>query len=708
MYLKTLELINFRKFGTKYNIVEFVDAESFEKHKSGNKVSIAPVTTLIVGKNNSGKTTVVTALEKVLSKNFLANDFNFSYLSNKLTEYEKESPQSNPSFTPPYLEFKITIGIEKNSDDLITNLAPFMTLGDIEDADIDIIIRHEHSEEQVFRENITELLDSGFVDRRLRFKKFIEIINSSTDFKTKYYHKNNLNSPVPFNLKDLVELVSIKANNIEGEHCLSKSFSKIVKYRYESLLDKEDRKKLESKIDEINENVNENLATEHTQSINESLKEIESPEKLEMLLSSNLTFERLMSILDYEYVENKQSIPENQFGLGYTNLMKIVADLIDYMEKYPDQSFNSKINLISIEEPETFMHPQMQELFIKNIDEAISALLGIKRKNINSQLIVTTHSSHILNSKIHSGNTFNNINYITTVDNFSHVVALNDDKISSESINDEQVAEETQGTDDANVTLNPTIKNIKKENDFKFLKKHIKYKVSELFFSDAVVFVEGITEETLLRYHIDDDSSLNKYYISIFNIGGAHGHIYHNLLRLLKVPTLIITDLDIKRDKDEQENFIQINTIKNRTTTNATIKKYQNGKNILKELSDFIQKDNIRITYQGKIEEYFATSFEEAYILTNYNNSILKEVLKILKPDIVKGIIGKGTNEDVSKLKGNSYKLQRKLSGSKSDFANELLYRLIAEEDLAKHPVLPQYISDNLSWLSLQLNPNTK
>ena len=38
------------------------------------------------------------------------------------------------------------------------------------------------------------------------------------------------------------------------------------------------------------------------------------------------------------------------------------------MERYPDSSFNSKINLISIEEPETFMHPQMQELFIKNIN----------------------------------------------------------------------------------------------------------------------------------------------------------------------------------------------------------------------------------------------------------------------------------------------------------------------------------------------------
>lgn len=43
------------------------------------------------------------------------------------------------------------------------------------------------------------------------------------------------------------------------------------------------------------------------------------------------------------------NIPKNQFGLGYTNLMIILASLIDYMEKYPDTAFNSKVNLISIE-----------------------------------------------------------------------------------------------------------------------------------------------------------------------------------------------------------------------------------------------------------------------------------------------------------------------------------------------------------------------
>lgn len=681
MYLKKIELRNFRKFRTENNIVEFVDAESYRKHKEGEAINIAPITTLIVGKNNSGKTTIATALEKLIKENkFEANDFNFPYLKDKLLEYQKRVGNPDISIEPPYIEFKLTIGIEDNSEDLVTNLVPFMTLGDIDNSELDILIKYEHQEEQTFQKSVTELLDRGIADFKLRFKKFIEIINDSTDYKIRYYSESGSN--VRFNIKDLIELAFIKANNIDNERCLSKAFAKIVEYRYKSLLSKDDKKNLESEIQDVNYGLSQKITKQHTESINDSLGAIESSEKLEMLLSSDLTFKKLMNgIIKYEYVEQGYSIPETQFGLGYTNLMMIVADLIEYMEKYPDQSFNSKVNLISIEEPETFMHPQMEELFIKHINEAISSLLESKKKNVNSQLIITTHSSHILNSKIHSGNTFNNINYVTTVENSSHIVALNDDKVTPDL---EEGKEKEQ------------------ENNLKFLKKHIKYKVSELFFSDAVIFVEGITEETLLRYYLDNKPELNKHYISIFNIDGAHGLVYHKLIKLLKVPTLIITDLDIKRSQEEKDNFTQINTLKERETTNKTIMKYHNSNASLKDIPKNIQKDNIRISYQGKINGYYATSFEEAFILVNFNNIILRKTIKALKPNIFKEIIG--DVEDYENLKENSYKLQRKLSSSKSDFANKLLYEFITTDDNIERPSLPEYIEKSLEWLSEKLN----
>lgn len=74
-------------------------------------------------------------------------------------------------------------------------------------------------------------------------------------------------------------------------------------------------------------------------------------------------------------------------------------------------------------------------------------------------------------------------------------------------------------------------------------------------FADAIIFVEGVTEETLLSFYIDNHETLglSKYYIAIFNINGAHGLVYHDLIKLLKIPTIVITDLDIERTDDEKK-----------------------------------------------------------------------------------------------------------------------------------------------------------
>ncbi|MGG0844503.1 ATP-dependent nuclease [Peribacillus simplex] len=674
MYLKSLKISNFRKFATESNKIEFVDAKSYQEQKEGKEISIAPTTTLIVGKNNCGKSTIVNGLEKLLkSQDFKANDFNFSYLKKLLEQYEN----SLENIETPYLQFNIGIGIEDNSNDLISNLIPFMVLDDLNRSELEILVKVELEDEEIFIRDVKSLLDkyTGIT----RFNKFLQLINDSR-FKTNYYNANGDVISSNFNINKLIELRAIKANNIENDKCLSRAFSKIIEYRYKSLFG-EEANTLESKINLINEDLTKLISKKHTKDINESLGEIESSEKLKVLLSADLTFQKLMNnLIKYEYVERDMNIPENQFGLGYTNLMMIIADLIDYMEKYPEDSFNSKVNLISIEEPETFMHPQMQELFIKNINETIASLLKSKNKNVNSQLIITTHSSHILNSKIHSGNTFNNINYITVQDNHTHVVNLHDDII---------------------VPKSGSNNGYKRENDLKFLKKHIKYRVSELFFSDAIIFVEGITEETLLKYYIDKNNKLNKYYITIFNIDGAHGLVYHELIKLLKVPALIITDLDIKRNNSEKESFKQISDLKKRITTNKTIKKYNSASDKLDVLPEDMAIDNIYIAYQTMVEGYYPTSFEEAFILTNYKNILLNSVLIKTKPDIYKNIIKK--DKRFKNIKENSYKLQRKLSNSKSDFANELLYKFITQSDDFIIPSLPEYIENGVSWLTKKL-----
>jgi len=174
----------------------------------------------------------------------------------------------------------------------------------------------------------------------------------------------------------------------------------------------------------------------------------------------------------------------------------------------------------------------------------------------------------------------------------------------------------------------------------------------------------------------------------------------------LKVPTLIITDLDIKRSPKEKDDFTQVTSLHDRNTTNATIKKYYKSDSTLKDIPEKIENENFRIAYQGKIHGFYATSFEEAFILTNYRNTILKKTIEWLKPTIVKNIIGE--EKDIEQIKENSYQLQRKLSSSKSDFANKLLYESITIDDNIERPILPTYILDGLNWLTKKLNGGIK
>jgi putative ATP-dependent endonuclease of the OLD family len=85
MYLKRFKITNFRKFGVTDNEVEFV-ASKAGVEEIANK--IASSTTLIVGKNNAGKTTITKALQKLVYNDIKAGDFNYQYLKTLFGAYK--------------------------------------------------------------------------------------------------------------------------------------------------------------------------------------------------------------------------------------------------------------------------------------------------------------------------------------------------------------------------------------------------------------------------------------------------------------------------------------------------------------------------------------------------------------------------------------------------------------------------------------------
>ena len=680
MYLKSLEIKNFRKFGDKNNVVEFINSQDISEN---NEINIAQNTTLIIGKNNSGKTTIIEALEALVNDNFLGSDFNFFYLK-KLFEGYKNENQNNQF---PEIEFKLIINLEKNENDDITNLVPLMTLEDLNDTEIELKIKVVLKESQEFL---------GIMNKEIskpeNFLKIIEQMNK-IGYETRFYRNDDIEIE-NFKLDKLINVVSIKANNVSDKNSLKNAFNKIISYRFNEKHPKSNEMKkeeIENELDKLNKKITRIINKKQTKDINHTLSNVISQNNLKIFLNSDLSLDKaLNNLINYQYLDKGIPVPENQFGLGYTNFVMIIANLIDYIDKREGNMSNSKINLICIEEPETYMHPQMQELFIKYINDAINnLLLKEDKKNLNSQLVISTHSSHILNSKIHSGDGFDNINYVTFKNNESKIIVLSDKKLK------DVISENKE----------------KKEQDeklkiLKFIKKHVKFKVSELFFSDAIILVEGNCEYNLLPLYIDKNKKLKQRYITFLNIGGAHAFKYRGLLKLLEIPSLIITDLDIERE--DTEDVSQIEKIeKELKTSNKTLKNFNDSQMISDLIKNRIIIDkNIIVCYQNRIGKFYPTSFEEAFILTNFDNNILNDVLEKIRPGVYEEVMGKEA-KNFQNNKEKSYRWQKTLNNSKkTELADTLFYEIIMEEDNNKIPKLPEYIKKGLNELDKLLKEN--
>jgi predicted ATP-dependent endonuclease of OLD family len=84
-----------------------------------------------------------------------------------------------------------------------------------------------------------------------------------------------------------------------------------------------------------------------------------------------------------------------------------------------------------------------------------------------------------------------------------------------------------------------------KDDTAKFATRYLRAAHCDLFFADAAILVEGPAERMLVPHFIRSHfSDLHQCYITLLEIGGSHSHRLEPLLRHLGLPTLVITDLD--------------------------------------------------------------------------------------------------------------------------------------------------------------------
>lgn len=208
------------------------------------------------------------------------------------------------------------------------------------------------------------------------------------------------------------------------------------------------------------------------------------------------------------------TLPDRYNGLGLKNLIFMLVEILDFHGRWVQQEEDrTPLHLLFIEEPEAHLHAQLQQVFIRKVFEIIKQQEpepGI----FHTQLLVSTHSPHIVHE---SG--FLPIRYFRRI----------------------SCRTPQQATEVLNLSLF-----YNKETEYRdFLQRYMKLTHSELFFADAAIFVEGTVEKNLLPMMIEKSAPLlTTCSLSVLEVGGAFAHCFRTLIEFLDIPTLIITDLD--------------------------------------------------------------------------------------------------------------------------------------------------------------------
>lgn len=651
---------------------------------------------LIVGKNNCGKTSVLSVLEKIINKrsSLTWEDINLDHRK-VIFENIKKVSDTPESELEPILGINLKIWIQYSEEDSYQNIQPFMM--DLNPDNYFIILEFTYTIPiQKLRD--LNLQVSGFIDDFSEFELFMKK-NMSKLFEMQVYslgynpstQKLTEEKSDLLEMKDVHKIIKVRGisanrevSNKENNHSLSKTSNRFYKLNNGEDIDSDASNLLQSAILKADETLTKAYSGD------DSSEGIFTPvfdrvrrfggndSEAELAIHSSLSEKDILSNNTTLYYKHDDSLlPETYNGLGYLNLYGIIFEIETLMADIKNDP--ADINLVYIEEPESHTHPQLQYIFIKNIKNLLKEHddeLRVSGSTSCIQTLITTHSSHIV-----SDCNFDDLIYFKRETGEVISKVFNSLK--------EEYGEDQLG--------------------YKFVKQYLTLNSSELFFADKVICIEGDTERIILptmmqkvdiANPIKQDSNimpLLSQNISIIETG-AHSQVFRKLFDFLGIKVLIITDIDPAK-KNEKNRTNSCSAVDATTTTNTSIKSFFDisGDEIFSIVTQksFAEKttsdDRIRIAYQIPEDDngYQPASFEDAFIGLN-KEFIINQKDGLIEYKALKNF-GDGEIEDF-------YKFARNKVNKKSAFASSLLYF----EDEKNTWKVPKYISEGLLWLREQ------
>lgn len=410
-----------------------------------------------------------------------------------------------------------------------------------------------------------------------------------------------------------------------------------------------------------------------------------------------------------QYSMQKESLeellPEYSIGLGYQNLQSLSYQLVSFKAARlkPEKGSPAPVHLVMIEEPEAHLHVQVQRIFPGKAHKLISPNEK-DASGLKSQLLISTHSSHLAHAE-----SFDRLRYVRRI---------------------AKSAESPMPTTEV-VNLGQVFGNDKKTRQF--AERYFRVQHTDLLFANAAIFVEGVAERMLVPLFIERGfSALNSRYVSFLDIGGSHAHRLKPLVEKLRIPTVIITDIDPAEEKDGKPKKNGDPTKKLVAVANTGQAGLHCGNPTLRgwhpklqQLDDFKSPTDaqlvwtetadcvVRFAWQlpiAEADDSWPSTFEDSLVLTNIpwfkelmNEKVDEDGVEVEVPTGALASVAKRVAEAPSapELLGALHTLMHS-SFNKGDFAASIFERVSSGELVE----CPKYIADALAWLQTQLEPN--
>lgn len=509
---------------------------------------------------------------------------------------------------------------------------------DIEDVEFHLFFEIENKVEAGIYNDLHSVGDDGKQELQIHFRYYIDDRSGVKKVRYSVWGGDNEGQSITPDILDLIYFIHLDALRDAVSHLRPVKGNRLGELYSKIVTDEERQKFLSGKVRNVLDSDTDwnTLIDQGKTKVNEHLKETTITGKEQNVEIDFLPFEfrRIVDNLRIQTPVYSEDVIENgngdkqryfelhQNGLGYNNLIYIATVLGD-LKRQKELEKDAYVALL-IEEPEAHLHPQLQNIFFNYLN---------KLNEIGFQIFVSSHSPTI-----------------TAKADLDSLIVLQE-----------------QGNE---ITSFAVKKSNLDDTNKKYLRKFLDVTKCQLFFSNGVILVEGISEALLIQTFseiIGPDYSIEKKGVELVNLNGVAFDHFGKLFNSDDPNSRLNCRCAILTDDDRTED----GEISSRA---AKAKDLENGQ--------------LRVLLAEK-------TFEVELFKAGNNKDILLEMFGEMHP-IAAGRIEEGTSIDDH---ANSFLGKINSSRAKSEIAHCLAIRLEGDADLRNEFTVPDYIESAIKWV---------